>query len=832
MEALKSVVKTIAPPTETKPIRPKAKKNVLVDSDEEWDDAKDTIKEEAGPSSKKAKTVSNNDDDLCDSDDKESAYKDDENGSDDNNDDEDSFIDEDSDDEAEARRKKAKKAKSTPNTAAKSTPKASAKTTPSSKTTTSIATGSKPKTTAVFGIATPASKTASVSDTNPSCEDLQLPEGVVGAGSHEHNSWDWFKPANRRDSEKRKMSDPNYDHRTVLVPDSFLKEQTPAMLQWWTFKKDNLDSVLFFKVGKFYELFHMDADVGVADLDLIYMKGAKAHSGFPEVSYGKFAATLVSKGHRVARVEQTETPDMLKERNDRAVGKKDKVVAREICSIMSKGTRTYCHLDDLTLFNDASVAGSGSQSSILVCIKEKTSFIESNADMIDSDSDPVVSKVEVPEYGVCVVDTVLGTITLAQFQDDLLRSRLRTMLASHTPNEVLLEKNTYSAQTLGVVRLVAPQALVESLRSDGTEMPSSGHTVIKTLTDAQYFGPKSSIQSIDSWPDILKAVLSGLSDGSSELAVCALGGAVWQMQRALIDFEVLSMKRFYGYVPPDEAVVTATEGIENSDTFHNSTWASKILSCGSVTNNFGAVTDNDAMVVDENTPVSTTPAAAANISSGPSAMILDAVALSNLEILQNNFDHTEKGSLWAFVNRCKTPFGQRCMKEWLCHPLYQSKHIQTRTNAIEELLTVYESQAEETRNILKNVADLERLLSRVHSNSLKRKGPIAHPDSRAIMYEDQIYNSRKIKDFIDILSGFEILLKIENIFAKTSPKSILLQKIVKDKAYSQNQGTSQSQGRFPAAEMSKLLKFFRDIFDEKQAKANGFIKPKPGGKFI
>ena len=38
------------------------------------------------------------------------------------------------------------------------------------------------------------------------------------------------------------------------------------------------------QVGKFYELFHMDADIGFSEIDLIYMKGTKAHSGFPEVS--------------------------------------------------------------------------------------------------------------------------------------------------------------------------------------------------------------------------------------------------------------------------------------------------------------------------------------------------------------------------------------------------------------------------------------------------------------------------------------------------------------------------------------------------------------------
>lgn len=43
--------------------------------------------------------------------------------------------------------------------------------------------------------------------------------------------------------------------------------------------------LMFTQVGKFYELFHMDADIGFSELDLIYMKGSKAHSGFPEVGF-------------------------------------------------------------------------------------------------------------------------------------------------------------------------------------------------------------------------------------------------------------------------------------------------------------------------------------------------------------------------------------------------------------------------------------------------------------------------------------------------------------------------------------------------------------------
>lgn len=50
---------------------------------------------------------------------------------------------------------------------------------------------------------------------------------------------------------------------------------------------------------------------------------------------------LLDKGYKVARVEQTETPDMMAERcsnKKTKTTKFDKVVKREICQISSKGT--------------------------------------------------------------------------------------------------------------------------------------------------------------------------------------------------------------------------------------------------------------------------------------------------------------------------------------------------------------------------------------------------------------------------------------------------------------------------------------------------------------
>ena len=40
-------------------------------------------------------------------------------------------------------------------------------------------------------------------------------------------------------------------------------------------------------------------------------------------------------------------------------------------------------------------------------------------------------------------------------------------------------------------------------------------------------------------------------------------------------------------------------------------------------------------------------------------MTLDEVTLSNLEVLVNNHDRSERGSLWAFVNKCRTAFGRQ-----------------------------------------------------------------------------------------------------------------------------------------------------------------------------
>lgn len=171
------------------------------------------------------------------------------------------------------------------------------------------------------------------------------------------------------------------------------------------------------------------------------------------------ADKLVCAGYKVARVEQTETPAQLAERKKKYKGKgAPKVVNREVCSIMTMGTRTFCYLDGEGLFEEA--AGSQGGGGPLLAIREVTlqskaessssndenegdkdnnMAVENDADHCNSNSGGSGDDAAVQptcEYGVTIVDAVRGSVTIGQFADDVLRSRMNTLLTAFSPSEV------------------------------------------------------------------------------------------------------------------------------------------------------------------------------------------------------------------------------------------------------------------------------------------------------------------------------------------------------------------------------------------------------------
>lgn len=540
-------------------------------------------------------------------------------------------------------------------------------------------------------------------------------EGAVTVWDHE--KLDWLQEGRKKDARRRRQSEEDYDPTTLYVPEDFLNRTTPGMRRWWELKSQMFDAVLFYKVGKFYELYHMDAVIGVNELGLTFMKGTWAHSGFPEIGFGRFSDVLVQKGYKVARVEQTETPDMMEARCKAMLRptKFDKVVRREVCRVITRGTQTYSVLDG---------DPSESQSKYLLSIKER------------AEGEGGGGGGQSHTYGVCFVDTSVGRFHVGQFQDDRHCSRLRTLAAHYAPAQVLFEKGNPSAETRKILKATLSAAIQEGLNA--TSQFWDAQKTLKVLSEEDYF-KEAAEKGDDSGGAALPAMLKSMtSDTDSlcltpkegyELALSALGGCIFYLKKCLVDQELLSMANFEEYIPVDVEM----EKSEGPSSFFAKT---------------------------------------------RQRMVLDGVTLANLEILQNGSTGTLEGTLLERLDTCCTPFGKRLLKQWLCAPLCNPSSISDRLDALEDLIGA-PAQASEVAELLKKLPDLERLLSKIHSIGTPLKGQ-DHPDSRAVMYEEVVYSKRKIADFLAALEGFKAMQEIVSIMSSASEtfRSKLLRQVL------------------------------------------------------
>lgn len=295
-------------------------------------------------------------------------------------------------------------------------------------------------------------------------------------------------------------------------------------MQWWTLKSLYFDCIFFFKVGKFYELYHQDAIIGVKELGFTFMKGDYAHSGFPEKAYEKMSSTLVERGYKVARVEQTETPAMMEKRCERenTKSKFDKVMKREVCQVTNLGTQTYSTGQSSMSMNQCS-----SNANYLLAIAEMKSTKSTN------------------RYGIAFVDTTIGDFTIGEFDDDQQCSRLLTLLSLYTPVVVLHERTNLEERTAKIIKNI--NAHKEKLTNE--KQFWYGSKALKFLAENVYSNEES-------WPEVLKEMqISHLVPSpDSVLALKALGGCLWYLKNNLLDQHVLSLATFKRYTPPDETI--------------------------------------------------------------------------------------------------------------------------------------------------------------------------------------------------------------------------------------------------------------------------------------
>ena len=115
---------------------------------------------------------------------------------------------------------------------------------------------------------------------------------------------------------------------------------SPMMQQYMDIKDKYEDSIIFFRLGDFYEMFFDDAITASRVLELT-LTGKQAGiservpmCGAPHHAYASYVDQLVEKGYKVAICEQIEDPKTVKG-----------MVKRDVVQVITKGTRLDSNID-------------------------------------------------------------------------------------------------------------------------------------------------------------------------------------------------------------------------------------------------------------------------------------------------------------------------------------------------------------------------------------------------------------------------------------------------------------------------------------------------------
>ena len=183
---------------------------------------------------------------------------------------------------------------------------------------------------------------------------------------------------------------------------------SPMMEQYFKIKKDYPDTILFFRLGDFYEMFFEDAKIASKELELV-LTGKDCGQderapmcGVPFHSADSYVAKLVSRGYKVAICEQMEDPATSKG-----------IVKRDVIRIVTPGT-----------------------------------VIESN--MLEEGKNNYLASLYITEKecGCAFVDISTGEVHLDSFTEGEINARIMNQLGCFTPSEILLNKYAASSKNL------------------------------------------------------------------------------------------------------------------------------------------------------------------------------------------------------------------------------------------------------------------------------------------------------------------------------------------------------------------------------------------------
>ena len=204
-----------------------------------------------------------------------------------------------------------------------------------------------------------------------------------------------------------------------------MAELSPMMRQYLEIKERNPGSLLFFRLGDFYEMFFDDAKQVSQELDLVLtgrdcgLEERAPMCGVPYHSYEAYVARLVAKGYKVAICEQMEDPATAKG-----------IVKRDIVRVITPGTVTESSMLDESRNN-------------YIC----SVFVEGG------------------QCGVCFADVSTGETFVTELRGNIAR-QLPDEIARYSPSELLLSPDVFSLDGFEDFLRARPEIAVEPGEDD------------------------------------------------------------------------------------------------------------------------------------------------------------------------------------------------------------------------------------------------------------------------------------------------------------------------------------------------------------------------------
>ncbi|CZT09518.1 probable DNA mismatch repair protein [Rhynchosporium graminicola] len=348
--------------------------------------------------------------------------------------------------------------------------------------------------------------------------------------------------AKLQDIDRNPIGHPEYDPRTVYIPPGAWTKFSPFEQQYWEIKQKFWDTIVFFKKGKFYELYENDATIGHQLFDLKLTDRVNMRMvGVPEMSLDHWANQFVAKGFKIARVDQCESA-LGKEMREaegnssgpkKAVKKADKIIRRELACVLTGGTLVEGSMlqDDMATF--------------CVAIKEQ---------IID----------DLPNYGVAFVDTATGQFFLSEFVDDVDLTKFETLIAQIRPQELLLEKSRLSTKALRILKNNTNPTTIWNHLKLGSEFWTADVTR-RELGCSGYFVSEEA-DGKEVWPEKLEAARN------SEVLMSAMGALTQYLRTLKLERNLLSQGNFTQYSPIQKGTTLVLDGqtLINLEIFANS----------------------------------------------------------------------------------------------------------------------------------------------------------------------------------------------------------------------------------------------------------------------